>query len=682
MMIYLLLTILLCTVSDADEDFIDAIITSAVQEAYKVPLRKTSTRDESNENLPASGNVFAFIQKQKNVEDRIAQDGFKYLCLIRELISKSSLNVSELQRSKTYNSVFYRNLCDKQAQSCRKFRRDKYRTANGLCNNLQNPKWGTPHRAHARYLHPEYDDGYNSPKQRGKNGGYLRSPREISNKVLAADPITPSEIKENLLLFAFGQFIDHDLTFTPIGIGEDGNPLKCCGKDGSDAECFPIKIKAGDPRFSSNCMEFTRSVPVPYNDGCSIGYREQMNRVSSFIDGGMIYGDSILFNENLRGTLGCLRGSKGNLLPAGGMCHLNDTGDFCQLGGDERVNEVPSLGGLHVVWLRLHNIIAKQIRYFSKMSSPNVFLETKKIVGALLQQITYGEYLPLILSKKTRKSLYLDLKPWGYWKKYDGNVNPTVKNVVATAALRFGHSQIPKHLGLKTKKFAVDKLFNTEDVLMNPHIVVTKNGENLPGLTQFLLETPVKKVDRQIEDGVRNELFRDANGTAFDLPALNIQRGRDHGLPGYNAWRKWCKLPEASTFSCLYSHDPDVRKRLQNTYDHPDDIDVFVGGVTETPRDGALVGPLFECLLGHQFRDLKQGDRYWYETIGVEGFKYRQLQEIRKVSLSKILCETLGLKKIQKNAFSIPDDKTNPVVSCSSLPFIDFSKWTPRRSYG
>ena len=41
-----------------------------------------------DENLPASGNVFAFIQKQKNEEDRISQDGFKYLCLIRELISK------------------------------------------------------------------------------------------------------------------------------------------------------------------------------------------------------------------------------------------------------------------------------------------------------------------------------------------------------------------------------------------------------------------------------------------------------------------------------------------------------------------------------------------------------------------------------------------------------------------
>ena len=55
-------------------------------------------------------------------------------------------------------------------------------------------------------------------------------------------------------------------------------------------------------------------------------------------------------------------------------------------------------------------------------------------------------------------------------------------------------------------------------------------------------------------------------------------------------------------------------------YSHVNDIDVFVGGITETPRDDALVGPLFECLLGRQFRDLKFGDRYWYETKGVQGF--------------------------------------------------------------
>ena len=50
------------------------------------------------------------------------------------------------------------------------------------------------------------------------------------------------------------------------------------------------------------------------------------------------------------------------------------------------------------------------------------------------------------------------------------------------------------------------------------------------------------------------------------------------------------------------------------------DIDVYAGGLSETPSEGASVGPLFSCIIGRQFRDLKVGDRYWYETSGVEGF--------------------------------------------------------------
>lgn len=51
-----------------------------------------------------------------------------------------------------------------------------------------------------------------------------------------------------------------------------------------------------------------------------------------------------------------------------------------------------------------------------------------------------------------------------------------------------------------------------------------------------------------------------------------------------------------------------------------DDIDVFAGGIAEIALDGASVGPLFSCIIGQQFKEVKDGDRYWYENWGVEGF--------------------------------------------------------------
>lgn len=45
-------------------------------------------------------------------------------------------------------------------------------------------------------------------------------------------------------------------------------------------------------------------------------------------------------------------------------------------------------------------------------------------------------------------------------------------------------------------QFATTQTFKTEDVLMDPHIVVTQGGSNIPDLARFLLDTPARKMDR------------------------------------------------------------------------------------------------------------------------------------------------------------------------------------------
>ncbi len=103
-----------------------------------------------------------------------------------------------------------------------------------------------------------------------------------------------------------------------------------------------------------------------------------------------------------------------------------------------------------------------------------------------------------------------------------------------------------------------------------------------------------------------------ANEIALDLAALNIQRGRDHGLPSYNKWRAYCNLSTPSSIEGLQEHitNPAIRTLLTDTYgDNPDNIDLWVGGLLEDPLPGTQLGPTFLCIIGGQFEKLRDGDR-------------------------------------------------------------------------
>ena len=70
----------------------------------------------------------------------------------------------------------------------------------------------------------------------------------------------------------------------------------------------------------------------------------------------------------------------------------------CSLAGDLRVNEQPTLGAIHALFLKEHNRIARQLKKINRWwDDERLFQETKRIVNAEFQHIIFNEWLPLLI---------------------------------------------------------------------------------------------------------------------------------------------------------------------------------------------------------------------------------------------------------------------------------------------
>jgi len=67
-------------------------------------------------------------------------------------------------------------------------------------------------------------------------------------------------------------------------------------------------------------------------------------------------------------------------------------------------------------------------------------------------------------------------------------------------------------------------------------------------------------------------------------------------------------------------------------------------------RDG-FVGITFAEIIADQFARFKQGDRYFYEydgQVNPTAFKPEQLQEVRKASMARLICDNADHSTLQK----------------------------------
>jgi hypothetical protein len=391
-------------------------------------------------------------------------------------------------------------------------------------------------------------------------------------------------------------------------------------------------VPAGDPFFDPAgtgpvVLPVNRSIHDPATGTGAGNPRQQRNEVTAWIDASNVYGSDPVRAAALRtndGT-GRLRSSTGNLLPfnTAGLPNAGGPSPALFLAGDVRANEQSGLTAMHTLFMREHNRLAAEIATAdTTLTGEAIYQSARRIVGAQMQMITYAEYLPALLGPDA-------LKPY---KGYDPNVDGRIGNAFSTAAYRFGHSAVgPVLLRLDEdgNEIAAGHLA-IKDAFFAPHRITGEGG--IEPLIRGAARNTCQPVDPFIIDALRNFLFGEPGAGGFDLASLNIQRGRDHGLPGYNATRIAYGLPPIESFAEI-SSNPTVQARLAAIYADTDAIDLWIGGLAEDKVPGSLLGRLFHSIVAEQFQALRDGDRFWYRLT----LTPKELRALEKTSLADII---------------------------------------------
>ena len=482
------------------------------------------------------------------------------------------------------------------------------RTYDGTENDLLDPEEGATGVQLLRLLDPDYADTISAPA-----GPSRPSPRAISNAVHAQAGSRLNDRGASDFLWIWGQFLDHDVTLSLTAAPE---------------EPFPITVPTGDPLFDPTGAG---GVEIPFfrsDYETSSVPRQQLNDLTAWIDASMVYGadlDRALALRSFDGT-GRLRTSQGDLLPFNDLELDNDPSPLAEtffLAGDIRANENVALLAMHTLFVREHNRLADLLRaQFPAATGDQIYESARRLVGAQIQAITYQEFLPVLLGPSA-------LTPYA---GYDADVDTGIINAFSNAAFRLGHSLLsPQLQRLDAGGMPIPEgSLSLHESFFAPHRLT--EGGGIEPLLRGAAQQHCQELDTQLVDGVRNFLFGAPGMPALDLASLNIQRGRDHGLPSYNEARRQLGLAPRASFAEV-SSDPEVQARLASVYAGVEEIDAWSGGLAEDHLPGAMVGELFHAILVAQFELLRDGDRFWYETA----FGGAALQALRNTRLADVI---------------------------------------------
>jgi len=548
----------------------------------------------------------------------------------------------------------------------------------------------------------------------------------------------------------WGQFLDHT-----IGLRQ-GN--------GTTAN---IPFNSGDPLESfTNTLgnvPFVRTAAAPGTGVSNV--RQHVNTENSFIDAEAVYSASDTRLDWLReGTVDGNPDNNGarllmanNYLPrktARGNANTAPAMDVdgrllanpnsAAVAGDPRANENIALTATQTLFAREHNRIVAALP--STMSQQDKFQIARAVVIAEQQFITYNEFLPAI-------GVSLPA-----YQGYDPSVDPSLSHEFATVGYR-AHSQIHGEMEFETNasRYSAATLAALE--AQGVEVVIDGPDADLavplgvaffnPGLVEQIQLGPLLKGiggeseyrnDEMIDNQLRSVLFRVPNSSnpdcldgptlpqcfngVVDLGAIDLQRGRDHGMPTYNQMRNSFGLASKTSFTAITGestenfpsdplltpgneiNDPNclditqlfdingnpttvandnavrivnrctVAARLKAIYGSVSNVDAFTGMLAEKHLTGSELGELQTAIWKDQFSAARDGDRFFYANDPLQSFIRQNFGIDSRRTLAQIIASNtdIPLASLPTNVFRVPaaglaaQQPAGPAITADPVP--------------
>jgi hypothetical protein len=551
--------------------------------------------------------------------------------------------------------------------------------------------------------------------------------RNVSNRVFSDNHVNVfSERNVTQWGFVWGQFVDH--TF---GLRQE---------NGTTAN---IPFSASDPleafRNDLGVIPFVRSAAAPGTG--SSNARQHVNTLNSFIDAEVVYGNtdarldwlregSVDGNPDNNGSRLLMpsnylprRDSRGNPSAAPTMAvdgRLLSNPNKAAVAGDVRANENISLTATQTLFAREHNRIASLLP--SSLSSQDRFQLARAVVIAEQQYITYNEFLP---------ALGVTLPAY---RGYDPSFNPALSQEFAAVAYR-AHSMIHGEIEIETNASRYSsttlnalraqgvevEIDGAEAVLAVPLGVGFFNPDlvqqlQLGPLLQGIGLEPEYKNEELIDNQLRSVLFKvpvssnpecldgptlpECFNGVVDLGAIDIQRGRDHGVGTYNQVRNAFGLPSKTSFTSITGESTDAfpaglginspqcleivalfdvdgnpttveadnavrmqrrcstAAKLRAIYGSVSNVDAFTGMIAERHVTGSELGETQLAIFREQFQALRDGDRFFYANDPLQSFIRQNFGiDFRKTLAQVIAANTdIPLGDLNANVFEVAEE--------------------------